>query len=155
MRSFLFVLAVASLCASALIATTTPSRAKSVTISCKSSGSFGIAYYSTGETLYRDGKKHGPAVVIEFKRGRGPAKAGLNPAECSYSDRAIRSSEPNKLIDNNPGVVVISLGPQPVQNSDFQGLPWLSRLFAGNGRVYEFEVHKTKDGRYFIIDHGP
>lgn len=39
----------------------------------------------------------GGHAALTFTRSNGPAASGLQPGQCAFSDRAVKSSEPNSL----------------------------------------------------------
>jgi hypothetical protein len=44
----------------------------------------------------------GANLIINFAPSDGPAGRGLDPGECSWLDRALRSSEPRRVVDTRP-----------------------------------------------------
>ena len=128
-----------------------PARADS-TITCKS-GNFNV-YYMNWNTYGRNSVgNYGPALFVYFNKGGSPAKTVLKPGECAFSDRAIRSSEPNNLVFRSPILTSIEFNNSRVLKYSFQDPHWLAKLLSGNGRLYVFQVHEEDQyGATFVID---
>jgi len=47
-----------------------------------------------------DGKR----LIVDFNRGNRPTDRGLQPGQCSWLDRGLRSNEPTWIIDERPTV---------------------------------------------------
>lgn len=65
-------------------------------------------------TIINDGSN---GVKIGFQPGRGPAFQGLNPGECTWSDRALRTGEPTTICDS--GASAAQYVGQLVQSNQF------------------------------------
>ena len=60
-----------------------------------------------GFQLYGNGDNQ---LVVGFKKGSKPANSGLNPGECSWFDRGMRSEEPSNLCKKVNDVFISSVG---------------------------------------------
>jgi hypothetical protein len=62
--------------------------AQSYPLTCRGGGSLSITNYD------------GSWVVVRFVAGVGAATAGLQPGQCTWSDRAMHADEPKAFCDN-------------------------------------------------------
>jgi hypothetical protein len=70
---------------------------------CRGGGEMKLSLDEPGESGRR-------MLRIQFRRGSKPATAGLNPGECAWVDRAVRSDEPDTIIRyvSGPNVPVVT-----------------------------------------------
>ena len=89
---------------------------------------------------------------LEFRRSKGAAANGLKPGECAWSDRAVRSSEPNEIVGDIPdgSVLLDASGHVRAVHSGLH--PYIDDLFTSSGRLFTFLVRHNTGSWFFWID---
>lgn len=72
----------------AAVAFASPAQAQSYPLTCRGGGSLSITNYD------------GAYVVVRFAAAAGAVPTGLQPGQCSWSDRAMHANEPKAFCDN-------------------------------------------------------
>lgn len=98
---------------------------------------------------------NGLSALFYFRKAPGPAGQGLNPGECSWTDRAIGAAEPTCL--KQRGVEVAAwIFPDQLQNSYFssQAAAWIRSLLKANA-FQTFQVYNPGNDCFTVTRVGP
>lgn len=100
------------------------------------------------------------SATVTFSRSKGPASSGLQPGECAYSNRAVKTSEPNQFCPFSATILQMGFHFTAANRvpSVFggPGSVLLAAAVSGPTKLMNFTVHnggEGPDGPCFVIDH--
>ena len=131
------------------VATSAPASAQSYPFTCSLGGVGGAAAV--------DGTANVGAV--QFARSKGAVAAGLQPGQCAFGDRAVKSTEPTQLcFAVHPNVIIFIGSVVDKQNTSFTGpgAALMESAIFGPTKLMNFTVHNGTmggvQGPCFVID---